>query len=53
MVSLDQNELIGVIALILQGIHHNIIVFYNISCIWEQDSMHAILMQTELFLYNS
>ena len=36
MVSLDQNELIGVTALVLQGIHHNIIVFCNISWIWTE-----------------
>ena len=36
MVSLDQNELIGVIALVLQDIQYNIIVFYNISWIWTQ-----------------
>ena len=34
MVSLDQNGLIGVIALLLQDIHHHIIVFCNISWIW-------------------
>ena len=34
MVSLGQNELIGVIALVLPDIHHNIIVFCNISWIW-------------------
>ena len=28
--SLDQNELIDVIVLVLQDIHHNIIVFCNI-----------------------
>ena len=33
VVSLSQNELIGVIALVLQCIHHNIIVFCNISWI--------------------
>ena len=33
MVSLGQNELIGVCASVLQGIHHNIIVFCNISWI--------------------
>ena len=33
MVSLDQNESIGVIALVL---HHNIIVFCNISWIWTE-----------------
>ena len=33
VVSLSQNELIGIIALVLQGIHHNIIVFCNISWI--------------------
>ena len=31
MVSLDQNGLIDVIVLVLQDIHHNIIVFCNIS----------------------
>ena len=33
MVSVGQNELIGVIASVLRGIHHNIIVFCNISWI--------------------
>ena len=30
-VSLDQNGLIGVIALVLQDIHHNMIIFCNNS----------------------
>ena len=33
MVSLDQNELIGFIALVLQDIHHNIC---NINWIWTE-----------------
>ena len=36
MVSLDQNDLIGVIVLVLQDIHHNMIVFCNISWIWTE-----------------
>ena len=40
MVSLDQNKLIGVILLVLQYIHHNMIVFLqhqlNVDRIWEQ-----------------
>ena len=36
MMSLSQNELIGVIALVLQDIYHNIIVFSNISRIWTE-----------------
>ena len=36
MVSPGHNELIGVIALVLHDIHHNIIVFCNISWIWTE-----------------
>ena len=54
MVSLDQNELIGVIVLVLQDIHHyNCILQHqlNVDRIWEQNEIHAILIHTELFLY--
>ena len=45
MVSLDQNELIGVIALVLQDIHHNIIAFCNISCMWTDNENNIKYMQ--------
>ena len=57
MVSLDQNELICVIVLVLQDIHHHIIVFCNISWMWTEyenniTTYMQFMMHTEFFLYN-
>ena len=45
MVSLDQNELIDVIVLALQAIHHNIILFCNISWMWTEYKNNITYMQ--------
>ena len=45
MMSLGQNEFIGAIALVLQDIHHNIIVFCNISWIWTEYEKKIKCMQ--------
>ena len=53
MVSLGQNGLIGVIVLVLQDIHHNINEHQlNVDRVSEQYQIHAILMHTELFLFD-
>ena len=54
MVSLDQNELIDVIVLVLQAIHHNIISFCNIcwkSTEYENNIKYMHLWCTQNYLY--